>query len=115
MAESQETFGNHNLNKKKSYYSYFSATLCFESVMTPFRNQAVGSHKIPSKFSCYFRVKGASLVAQLVSLQCWRPGFDLWVGKIPSRMERLPSPVFWPGEFHGLYSPWGRKESDTTE
>ena len=24
-------------------------------------------------------------------------------------------PVFWPGEFHGLYSPWGRKESDTTE
>ena len=20
----------------------------------------------------------------------------------------------WPGEFHGLYSPWGRKESDTT-
>ena len=21
----------------------------------------------------------------------------------------------WPGEFHGLYSPWGRKESDTTE
>ena len=29
--------------------------------------------------------------------------------------ERLPSPVFWPGEFHGLYSSWGRKESDTTE
>ena len=24
-------------------------------------------------------------------------------------------PVFWPGEFHGLYSPWGRKESNTTE
>ena len=23
--------------------------------------------------------------------------------------------VFWPGEFHGLYSPWGCKESDTTE
>ena len=22
--------------------------------------------------------------------------------------------VFWPGEFHGLYSPWGHKESDTT-
>ena len=21
----------------------------------------------------------------------------------------------WPGEFQGLYSPWGRKESDTTE
>ena len=25
------------------------------------------------------------------------------------------TPVFWPGEFHGLYSPWGRKESDRTE
>ena len=30
-------------------------------------------------------------------------------------MERLPTPVFWPGEFYGLYSPWGHKESDTTE
>ena len=29
--------------------------------------------------------------------------------------ERLPTPIFWPGEFHGLYSPWGCKESDTTE
>ena len=29
--------------------------------------------------------------------------------------ERLPTPVFWPGEFHGLCSPWGCKESDTTE
>ena len=25
------------------------------------------------------------------------------------------SPVFWPGEFHGLYNPWGCKESDMTE
>ena len=25
--------------------------------------------------------------------------------------KRLPTPVFWPGEFHGLYSPWGHKES----
>ena len=34
---------------------------------------------------------------------------DFW------RRERLPTPVFWPGEFHGLYSPWGHKESDMTE
>ena len=32
------------------------------------------------------------------------------VGKIPWRRERLFTPVFWPGEFHGLYSPWGCKE-----
>ena len=43
------------------------------------------------------------------------PGFSPWVGKIPWRRERLPAPVFWPGEFHGLCSPWGHKESDMTE
>ena len=35
--------------------------------------------------------------------------------KIPWRRERLPNPVFWPREFHGLYSAWGLKESDMTE
>ena len=33
----------------------------------------------------------------------------------PLEKGRLPTPVFWPREFHGLYSPWGHKESDTTE
>ena len=37
------------------------------------------------------------------------------LGRFPWRSERLPTPVFWPGEFHGLYSPWGHKELDTTE
>ena len=50
-----------------------------------------------------------------VHLQCGRPGFDSWVGKIPWGRERLPTPVFWPGEFHRLYSPWGHKESNMTE
>ena len=44
-----------------------------------------------------------------------RPGFDSWVGKIPWGKEKLHTPVFWLGEFHELYSPWGHKESDTTE
>ena len=35
--------------------------------------------------------------------------------KSPWRREQLPSPEFWPGEFHRLYSPWGLKESDTAE
>ena len=43
------------------------------------------------------------------------PRLDPWVGKIPWRRERLSTAVFWPGEFHELYSPWGRKESDMTE
>ena len=38
----------------------------------------------------------------------------------PWRREWLPTPVFLLGKFHGQrrlagYSPWGRKESDTTE
>ena len=54
-----------------------------------------------------------SLVAQLVKNppQCGRPVFDPWVGKIPWRRERLPTPVFWPGEFmdyvvHGVAKSW---------
>ena len=49
-----------------------------------------------------------------ICLQCRKPQFDSWVGKIPCRREQLPTPVFWPGEFHGLYGPWGHKELDTT-
>ena len=88
-------------------------------------------------------------------MQCRRPGFNSWVGRIcwrrdtlptpvflgfpcgsagkesahnegdlgsipglgrsPWRRERLPTPVFWPGASLGLYSPRGRKESDTPE
>ena len=45
--------------------------------------------------------------------------FNPWVGKIPWRRKRQPTPVFLPGESHGQrslvgYSPWGRTESDIT-
>ena len=55
-----------------------------------------------------------------ISLQCRRPGFDPWHGKIPWRRKWQLTPVFLPGEFYGQrspvgYSPWGLKESDTTE
>ena len=40
-----------------------------------------------------------------IHLQCGRPRFHPWVGKLPWRRERLPAPVFWCGEFHGLCSP----------
>ena len=48
------------------------------------------------------------------------PGFDPWVGKIPWRRKWQPTPVLLPEKSHGWrslvgYSPWGRKESDTTE
>ena len=44
---------------------------------------------------------------------------EAWVQSLgwedPHRRERLPTSVFLPGEFNGLHSPWGHKESDTTE
>ena len=61
-------------------------------------------------------------VAQLIKNQpaMW----ETWVQSLgwedpleedPLEKERLPTPEFWPGEFHGLYSPWSCKELDTTE
>ena len=32
-----------------------------------------------------------------------RREFDPWVAKIPWSRERLPAPVFWPGEFYIVY------------
>ena len=38
-------------------------------------------------------------------------GLITGLGRSPGEGNRLPTPVFWPGEFQGLYSPWGCKES----
>ena len=45
---------------------------------------------------------------------------ETWVGFLgwedpPEKGTASPTPVFWPGEFHGLYSPGGHKESDKSE
>ena len=42
-------------------------------------------------------------------------GLILWLGRSPGEGKGLPTSVFWPGEFHGLYSPWDQKELDMTE
>ena len=33
-----------------------------------------------------------------------------WLGRYPGGRESRSTPVFWPGEFHGLYSLWGCRE-----
>ena len=43
-------------------------------------------------------------------LQCWRPEFDPWVGKIPWRRAWQPIPVFLPGESPKTKAP-GRLQS----
>ena len=44
---------------------------------------------------------------------------ETWVQSLswedPYRRAWQPIPVFWPGLFHGQYSPWGHKESNKTE
>ena len=44
---------------------------------------------------------------------------ETWVQSLgwedPFEKEKATTPVSWPEEFHGLYSPWGRKESDMIE
>ena len=58
----------------------------------------------------------ASLIAQLVKNlpAMW----EIWVWSLgwkdPLDKGKSTS-VFWPGKFHGLYSPWGCKKLDTTE
>ena len=61
----------------------------------------------------------AQTVKKNIHLQCGRPVFDPWVGKIPWRTAWQPTPVSLPGE-----SPWtekpgrlqsGHEELDTTE
>ena len=69
---------------------------------------------------------GASQVALVVKNLLANAGdddrhrFNPRVGKIPWRRAEQLIPVFLPGESHGQrspagYSPWGCKESDTTE
>ena len=64
---------------------------------------------------------GASGRVRLPMQETQETGFGPWVGKIPWSRKWQPTPVFLPEKFHGqeepggLYSPWGRSESDTTE
>ena len=45
-----------------------------------------------------------------ICLQCGRPGFNPWVGKIPWRRAWQPTPVFLPGECPWIEEP-GRLQS----
>ena len=77
-----------------------------------------GSRRFPGEGIGYpLQYPWTSFVAHLVKNPpaMWETWLNPWVGKIPWRREKLPTPVFWPGKFHGLHSPWGCKELDMTE
>ena len=55
-------------------------------------------------------------MAQLV--KCPPAMWETWVRSLSEEdlLEKgKATSVFWPGEFHGLYSPWVLKESEMTE
>ena len=61
-----------------------------------------------------------SLRGWSICLQCGRPGFDSWLGKILWGRKWQPTPILLPGKSCGWrslagYSPRGHKESDMTE
>ena len=67
-------------------------------------------------FGGTWRALGTSLMAQMVKnlFECGRPGFNPWVGKIPSKMEWLPTPILSPGKSRWQaslvgYSPWSHR------
>ena len=78
----------------------------------------VGREDSPGEGISYpLQYSWASPVAQLVKnpLAMWETWDQSLGWEDPLEKGKTTAPVFWPGEFHGLYSPWGRKQSDTTE
>ena len=87
------------------------SSLCVQQVYTSMR---ATQNKMPKKLGtgcCEMTMGDKGLPWWFswsrICLQCRRPGFDRWVGKMPWRREWLPTPVSWPGEFYGVYSPQG--------
>ena len=92
---------------------------------SPGKNTGVGCHFL---LQC-MKVKIESEVAQSCPtlsdpMDCSPPGSSthgifqarvLEWGAIASPKRKATHSIFWSGEFHGLYRPWGHKESDMTE
>ena len=93
----------------------------FHCILYPRQFMAHSRHSVVfielnRKAVCKLKVKDKCLPVQ----ETKETRFESWVKKIPWRRAWLPTPAFLPGESHGHrslvgYSPWGRKESDTTK
>ena len=120
------TFHFHTLEKEMATHSSVLAWR-IPGTGEPDGLPSMGSHRVRHDWSDL----AASAAAVFQGLPWWlrwericlkyeRPGFYPWIRKILWRREWQPTPVFLPGESHGQrslsgYSPWGCKESDTTE
>ena len=92
-------------------------------ILSAFKGAAPGrlSYRIQASSPSTVGIPNVSAVKNLLAIQetqeMW---FSPWVGKIPWRRKWQSTPVFLPGESHGMrnlvgYSPQGHKESDRTE
>ena len=113
--------GTQQLSRSRQWYLHLRTSLIVQLVknlpaMREIRVQFLGQEgplekdRLPTPVFLGFPCGSAPRTC----LQCGRPGFDPWVGKIPWRREKLPIPVFWPGKFHGLCL-WGHKEFRTEQ
>ena len=74
----------------------------------------VGREDSPGEGISYpLQYSWASPVAQLVKnpLAMWETWDQSLGWEDPLEKGKTTAPVFWPGEFHGLYSPWGRSRT----
>ena len=80
-----------------------------------------GLYKIWNYTETGLSFPGGSDLTVWTHLQCGRPGFETWVGKISWTRAWQLTPVFLPGECSWtkepvrLHSPWGLEESNMTE
>ena len=86
-------------------YVHFYELKTFDIVVLRFHFRwHLNTFSLITKIIYAHSLNGASLMAQLVK------NLNTWVLSLG-----WEDPIFWPGEFHGLYSLWGRQELDTTE
>ena len=98
----------------------FDAAIMAYSELKPLRSFLPTQNLVPWLFGHNYRTRTVGVPFWLswwnICLQCGR---EAWIWSLgwdsPWRRERLPTPVFWSSEFHGLYSLWSHKEWDTTE
>ena len=127
---SGQFFGHLFLNRK--WRSHFYVERWYQLVLIKFRNWGCVIDQLVLNFFFFFNwsvVLGLPwwLRRSSVCLQCGRPRFNPWVGKIPWRRKWQPTPVKWqptpvlllrkPHGWRSLvgYSLCIRKESETTE
>ena len=104
-----------NLQSLEEFHHCLGSRHFRKSIKSPAGHKAKGTVTLVTTYNKII-VFWASLVAHMVKnlptvQETWVQSLDL---EDPLEKGKVTTPVFLPGEFHGLYSPRGRKESDVT-